>query len=369
MSSDDLSSRRAEIRRRFGGSRRFALALVAAGVGTAVLVAVAAVLLGVGSAPAILDGGPTRPSGPAATAASTPTPASPTPTRTPVPTPTLTPRPTRTTPSFAGEATVLSSTGGDTVSYRNADGRVRTARLAGVDAPGVTGDDPDRYPGVLGAGPADDAPGRDCLARYGRRATLSLRDRLVGASVDVSAVGTAGGVVLTRRNRSINRDLVRSGLARSLSDRYVAAERAARDAERGLWECTTVEPGSPESAVPTENEVRPESAADTGGPRIEKIRPNPTNGLDEIVVVRNTGQRSVAIGGWHLTNEGGRAAFFPDGTILDPYERLVVHTGSGPLQPPEGHVYLGRNHELWGDSTGTVTLVSPDGNRRISVTY
>jgi micrococcal nuclease len=258
----------------------------------------------------------------------------------------------------AGErATVVAISGSEWLTYRTPAGRERTVRLAGVDAPGVDGADPNRFDGVVTG-----EYGRTCLADYGRRALLSVRSGVVGESVTVTPVRTTTGVsaaVVTVDGRSVNRRLVERGLARATTDRYADAERAARSADRGVWSCATVRPERP---------IR-----DTDGPnvRIAAVHPNPPGSdaaalADEYVVVENTGRKTVDLSNWYLADGDDQAYFFADGA-LRPGESVVLHVGAG--RDRDGHVYWGATSPVLDNDHESLRLVDGDTDRVVTVTY
>lgn len=258
----------------------------------------------------------------------------------------------------AANATVVGVHGGDWLTYRTAAGERRTVRLAGIDAPGSEGADPDRFDGVLTG-----ERGRSCLAERGRRALIDTRASLVGESVTVRTVGESAGAtraVVSLDGRSVNRRLVARGGARATDGRYADAERAARSAERGVWACTTVTPSPPlrESNEP--------------GVRIAAVHPNPPGDdaaslADEYVVVENAGEVSVDLSNWYLVDGDGNAYFFFDGRTLRPGEELVVHVGAG--RNAEGHVYWGASNPVLDNDHETLKLVDGDTERTVRLSY
>jgi micrococcal nuclease len=265
---------------------------------------------------------------------------------------------TDTVAAVNASATVVGVPGGDRITYRTAAGERRTVRLAGIDAPGAGGADPDRFDGVVTG-----SYGRTCLAAEGRRALIDARTALVGESVTVRSVeGNAGApsAVLAVDGRSLNRQFVARGHARATGDRYADAERAARSAGRGVWSCATVESTPPlrESA---------ESAL-----RIAAVHPNPPGDdaaalADEYVVVENVGGESVDLSDWYLIDGDGQAYFFFDGRTLRPGEELVVHVGEG--RNGDGHVYWGASAPVLDNDHETLKLVDGETDRVVRLSY
>jgi micrococcal nuclease len=254
-------------------------------------------------------------------------------------------------------ATVVAAASGDRITYRTASGSRRTVRLAGVDAPGVGGDAPERFDGVVTG-----SRGRTCLADHGRRALVSLRT-LVGESVTVEAVTDrpAGPVaVLHADGRSINRRVVERGHARATDDRYADAEEAARSAKRGLWSCGVV------------TNDRPLRGPNATGVRIAAVRPNPPGDdadslAEEYVVVENAGRTTVDLSDWHLADDDGNRYFFFDGRELRPGERLVLHVGAGRNR--EGHLYWDATTPVLDNDHESLRLVDGDTDRVVKFSY
>jgi micrococcal nuclease len=260
-------------------------------------------------------------------------------------------------PANGTNATVVGVSAGDRITYRTASGERRTVSLAGIDAPGPGGADPERFDGVLTG-----SRGRTCLAEQGRRALVDARSLLVGETVAVRSVGRERGVasaVLAADGRSVNRRLVERGDARATDGRYADAERAARSAGRGVWSCATVEPS------------RPLRASTEPGVRIAAVHPNPPGDdaaalVDEYVVIENTGRKTVDLSDWYLVDGDGKTYFFFDRT-LRPGETLVVHVGSG--RDTDGHVYWGASTPVLDNDHETLKLVDGDSDRTVRLSY
>lgn len=162
------------------------------------------------------------------------------------------PEPAGGTPTLSSETeiatvTVIDVVDGDTIDVRFGDGSTDRVRLLGVDTPEIhTSVSPGEFEGV-----PDTATGRACLRDWGQRASGYAQDRLAGATVTLYADEQAdrrGGfdrllayVVVDGEN--FNHALVSEGYARVFdtafvqSDRFYAAESAAQQAGRNLWEC------------------------------------------------------------------------------------------------------------------------------------
>jgi micrococcal nuclease len=136
---------------------------------------------------------------------------------------------------------------GDTIDVRLPDGSEDTVRLLGIDTPEVYADNnPTEFEGV----PDSDA-GSACLRDAGEDSAAYATERLETGNVTLVFDPTAnrrGGygrllayVIVDGRN--LNYDLVATGHARvydtdfAFRDSFDAAERHARDQQRGLWRC------------------------------------------------------------------------------------------------------------------------------------
>ncbi|WP_338739329.1 lamin tail domain-containing protein [Haloplanus salilacus] len=256
-----------------------------------------------------------------------------------------------------GNATVVAVSAPDRLTYRTESGARHTVGLAGVDAPGLDGGDPETFDGVLTSD-----RGRRCLADHGRRALVDLRTDLLDEQVTVRTVGTAKGTrvaTVAVDGRLVNRRLVERGDARATDRRYADAERAARSAHRGVWSCGVVEPD------------RPLRESNTSTLRIAAVHPNPpddaTPGIGgEYLVVENTGERAVDLSDWHVVVDSTHYYFFDD-RRLQPGAELVVHVGAG--RDTQGHVYWAAGRPVLDDGSGTIRLVDGDTDRAVRLSY
>ncbi|MFW6458387.1 MAG: thermonuclease family protein [Halodesulfurarchaeum sp.] len=145
--------------------------------------------------------------------------------------------------------TVVDVIDGDTLDVRFPDGSIDRVRLLGVDTPETYArNDPAEFEGV-----PNTTAGRECLRAAGLEASREMK-QLNGSSVTLefdSSADRRGGydrllayVIEDGTNR--NYWLIEQGYARvyvtefDQLDRFEAAEEAAQDADRGLWNCTDV---------------------------------------------------------------------------------------------------------------------------------
>ena len=270
-------------------------------------------------------------------------------------------------PSDAGQsATVTRVVDGDTVEVELADGTVEKVRLIGVDTPEVYSENtPDEY------GVPDTQAGRDCLGRYGDRASEFAVERLAGREVrivpdeNLDERGYYGRLLayVYVDGESFNYRLIQEGYARVFESdftrrsAYEDAQRAARDADRGLWECATdTDAGTTVSesglAVATVN-------ADAEGRDGENLN-------DEYVVFENVGSESLSLQGWTVTDEAGKQYTFPAVTLA-PGERVTLHTGAGT--DTETDLYWGATSPVWNNGGDTVTVTDEGGAVVVQESY
>ena len=145
------------------------------------------------------------------------------------------------------EVRVLDVVDGDTVNVQLPDGSEDTVRLVGIDTPEVhTETAPSEFEGV-----PDTTAGRACLRAAGEDASASLDSRVEGEPVTLLVdpnTDRRGGygrllAYVSHDGQNVNYALVEAGHARvydtdfALRDAFGSAETAAREAERGLWQC------------------------------------------------------------------------------------------------------------------------------------
>jgi micrococcal nuclease len=287
-------------------------------------------------------------------------------------------------------ATVVEVTDGDTLDVRYPNGSTDTVRLLGVDTPEVGVDnDPTEFEGV-----PDDETGAACLESAGEDASAFARERLLGERVTLvtdpaadrrdrygrllayvhidesESATTASGPSAseTAVNRTdFNDRLVATGHARvydsafARSDRYDAAESAAQDAGRALWQCR-----SPEATDSAGSEF-----GDTDGPlvtaasglAVERVHADAAgndheNLNDEYVVFGNDADATLSLGGWVVRDDSGHSYTFPADFALGPGETVTLRTGAG--EDTADTLYWGSDSAVWNNGGDTV-VVERDG--------
>ena len=83
---------------------------------------------------------------------------------------------------------------------------------------------------------------------------------------------------------------------------------------------------------------------------------------DEWVMVRNAGSAPINLSGWLLRDSGNQGWFtFPDGSVLNPGDYRVVHTGNGTAGMPDAHdLYANYPRQMY-QPTGTGPNLVGDG--------
>lgn len=144
-------------------------------------------------------------------------------------------------------AETVSVTDGDTIDVRNGKENF-TVRLLGVDTPETySSNNPEEF------GLRDSLENRECLEKWGERATGLVREELADHSVsvetdpDADRRGTYGRLLAyihhKNSSKSVNLELVEEGYGRlyesdfSRIESFRDAERNAIEKEIGIWSC------------------------------------------------------------------------------------------------------------------------------------
>jgi len=88
---------------------------------------------------------------------------------------------------------------------------------------------------------------------------------------------------------------------------------------------------------------------------------------DEYVVLENAGEEPIDLSGWTISDAADKTYRFPDGFVLDPGERVTVHTGSG--EDTATDLYWGAGSPVWNNDGDTVTVRTADGEVVARETY
>jgi micrococcal nuclease len=242
--------------------------------------------------------------------------------------------------------TVASITDGDTLDVSFAGGATATVRLIGTNSP-------------------------ENGERYGPESTLILAALIpagsqIGMTRDVSDLDDFGRLLryLWVGSMSVNEETVRRGAAISrhyppdtaLSERFDAAQRAARLAQVGIWSPTACGP----QAEATLNIL--DVAFDAPGDDNQNLN-------QEWVAVRNEGGSPVDLTGWGIKDESATHRYeFPASFTLAPGESVTVRTGCGVDFGTE-LFWCNQGSAVWNNSGDTVFLLDPNGNSHDTLSY
>jgi micrococcal nuclease len=275
------------------------------------------------------------------------------------------------TPTSGGSVTVTVTrvVDGDTMKVTFENGTEDTVRLLGVDTPEVHSENsPDEFAGV----PETDE-GRECLRRYGERASSFAKETLEGETVtlqfdpDSDRRGYYGRLLgyLVLDGQNFNYRLVAEGHARvydssfSLKEGFYDAEASAQSSGTGLWLCAEggTGPTATVSATPdggsTDGRVAVVAVnADAEGNDNENLN-------EEYVTLANRGNETLDLSGWTVTDEAGKTYTFGNVT-LEPDALVTLHSGSG--EDTATDVYWGQSSAVWNNGGDTVTVRDPAGD-------
>ena len=274
--------------------------------------------------------------------------------------------------------TVTAVVDGDTVKIRYRNGTQDTLRLLGVDTPETGGEnDPAEFEGV-----PETAAGRDCLGEAGHDATRAMTQRLLGETVTigVDAESDRRGYYdrllgyIYQDGENVNYWLLTEGHARVYDSQFTereafdAAEQRARANGTGLWACATESPPTGTTTEP----VAADGGAVTGALAIAEIHEDAAgddrqNLNDEYVVFENRGATALDLSGWTVADEANHAYRIPDGTTLDPDDRLTLRTGRGTDSATT--LYWGQGSPVWNNDGDTVTVRAANGTAMVRQGY
>lgn len=100
---------------------------------------------------------------------------------------------------------------------------------------------------------------------------------------------------------------------------------------------------------------------------VHEHRPGLGDSQDEHVSLENAGEEPIDISGWELLNGAARSFTFPEGTVLDPGERVRVHSGHG--SGGDNEFYWDADGVVWRARGDTVVVETPDGRRALREDY
>lgn len=267
---------------------------------------------------------------------------------------------------------IVSITDGDTMDVRFPDGSIETIRLLGVDTPetSVTQVEPDDW------GMKDTTDSRDWLANWGEKATNYAEERLSGeiyikTDPEADRRGYYGRLLVyayqsESSDISFNRRLLENGYARYYSSQFSKqstfkkAESEARASSTGAWGYSKPTNTETESSSGSPNIVVASVHADANGNDHENLN-------DEYIVLKNTGDGPVNMGGWTVSDEADHRYRVPDGVKLGPSETVTIYTGSG--SDTENKLYWGSDSAIWNNEGDTIIVKNDKGKIIIRYEY
>lgn len=301
---------------------------------------------------------------------SIPAPASPTTSSDGTTTATLTPTSIGTgAPADATTVTIVEVVDGDTMHIQYANGTADTIRLLGVDTPETKTDvDPAEFQGI----PDTDA-GRAWLRDWGHKASEFARSELAGQTVQITGDtqadrrGSYGRllVYIYHDGELFNLQLLRQGYARmydsqfSKRSQFSDAEETAQTNDVGLWgfaSGTTATPATDGGGQLIVADIH----ADAAGNDNENL-----NG--EYLVFENTGDTSLDLSGWTVSDAAGHTYTFPAGVTLATGQQLTLYTGSGDDTDTE--LYWGSERAIWNNGGDTIIVKNDTGSVTLEESY
>ncbi len=213
-------------------------------------------------------------------------------------------------------------------------------------------------------------------SQYGHPNEETLQ-RLADRNIRAYWTGTHGDVVVTSDGRKLT----------------IATQRAAPTDPLKLRSGTEIPLGStdpvkPRATIATDGTAKPivadggtstgngtgsaDNASGESSLSLVSVTADPAgddreNLTGESVTLKNTGDRSIDLSGWHLRDESGRAYAFPDGFVLRSGATVTVHTGSG--SDTDTDLYWGSGAPIWNNDGDTVTVTNADGKTVLREQY
>lgn len=201
-------------------------------------------------------------------------------------------------------------------------------------------------------------PTKTVLQRLGDRSTPTYWTGTHGDTVFVSDGNTVS--VQTQYAAPTAPVSLRSGnIARVTDDRRVT-ERATVSGETVATPADqTVTDGGTSAVEPTALVVT-EIAADAAGDDQNNLN-------NEYVVLKNTGDDTLDVSGWTITDEATHEYTIPNGVTVDPDATITVHTGSGT--DTDTDLYWESGSPVWNNGGDTVIIQTADGRSVVEETY
>jgi len=248
---------------------------------------------------------------------------------------------------------------GDTVKIRR-NGRVETLRLIGLDTPETR--DPRRPVECFGR----EASARGKKLLGGQKVRIVM-DRSQGTK---DKYGRTLAYLYRQDGLFYNLDMIRAGYANEYTyqnnpyqyqKQFKAAERQAREAERGLWSPKTCDGDANQPAdkpvVPKATNTprpMPPPGGSTGGGSVV-IDDVINDGSAEWVVLRNTGSAAVNLQDWSIwAGDDGQTYTLPSYTLAPgAFVRIASGDASGSIEIT--------SENIWNNDGDEATLYDPNG--------
>lgn len=216
-------------------------------------------------------------------------------------------------------------------------------------------------------------------SRFGHPHEETL-DRLAARSLRTYWTGTHGDIVVTTEGTTLT----------------IATQRTAPTDPARLRSASAVEPGTTDPVEPRltvdidtgDTSTPTPGTPDEGGTPIATDGGADGNGAghlelvtvhadaagddrdnleDEYVVFANTGDASLDLSGWTVTDEAGRTYIVPDGVTLAAGAELTLRTGSGV--DTESTLYWNANSPIWNNAGDVVTVKDAAGEQILREAY
>lgn len=88
---------------------------------------------------------------------------------------------------------------------------------------------------------------------------------------------------------------------------------------------------------------------------------------DETITFENTGEETLDLSGWTISDEVGQSYTVPAGVTLPPGATVTLHTGSG--QNTETDLYWGSGRPIWNNGGDVITVTASDGTQVLQEAY
>lgn len=208
--------------------------------------------------------------------------------------------------------------------------------------------------------------------QYGHPANETL-ERLAARNLPTYWTATHGNIVLTSNGTQV----------------AVKTQQAAPTAPMELREGEPVEPrtsspvevravlrGSGDwqtpttTTSPTSTTTVADGGVDPTALNVVDVQAEPPanqSSTDEYVVFKNTGNATLDLSGWTVSDSADHTYTIPDGVTLDAGETLTLHTGSGTNTASD--LYWNRGSAIWNNGGDTIIVTTDTGTEAVRTTY